>query len=120
MLLPSRDRSIKNFALAVAFTLIFGPVSHGAALAQTGAVANADAPTQANAEYAQGVSALQRGDLAAARAAFEKVLHLVPNNPEAHNSLGWVLLAQGQTDDAIFHFRAALRAKPAFAQAHIN
>ena len=63
---------------------------------------------------------MQRGDLAGARAAFEKVLRLVPNSPEGHNSLGWVLLAQGQTEEAIVHFRAALRAKPAFAQAHIN
>ena len=120
MRLPSRDRSIKIVVLAVAFTVIFGAVSSAAAWAQTGVIANADAATQANAEYGQGVGALQRGDLPGARAAFEKVLRLVPSSPEGHNSLGWVLLAQGQTDDAIVHFRAALRAKPAFAQAHIN
>src|ERR1700732_4088944 len=120
MSLPSSDRSIKNFALAVTFAVISGVVSHGALSAQTGVPAQADVAIQANAEYGRGVNALQRGDLAGARAAFEKVLRLVPSSPEGHNSLGWVLLAQGQTEEAIVHFRAALRAKPAFAQAHIN
>src|SRR3979411_3167842 len=43
--------------------------------------------------YQQGVRSLQKGDLAAARAAFEKVVRLAPNAPEGHNSLGWVLMA---------------------------
>src|ERR1700722_12155778 len=120
MRLPSRNQSNKNFVLAVSFIAIFGVVSLGVAPGQNTARAKTDAATEANAEYGRGVSALQRGDLVGARTAFEKVVRLVPGNPEGHNSLGWVLLAQGETGEAIAHFRAALRAKPTFAQAHIN
>ena len=61
-----------------------------------------------------------KGDLPAARAAFEKVVRLAPNAPEGHNSLGWVLLKTGNPDEAVAHLRAAVKLKPAFVQAHIN
>src|ERR1700736_1324338 len=51
---------------------------------------------KANAIYRQGMSALMKGDLVLARASFEKVLQLAPSSPEAHNSLGWVMMAQGE------------------------
>ena len=70
--------------------------------------------------YRQGMAALERRDLAAARAAFEKVVRLAPKSPEGHNSLGWVLLAQGEAQPAISQFRTALQFKPDFEQAHIN
>src|SRR5207302_1016856 len=62
----------------------------------------------------------QKGDLVSARADFEKVVRLAPNSPEGHNSLGWVLLAQGEIDSAIVHFRAAVKLNPDFALAHMN
>ncbi len=74
----------------------------------------------ANSFYNQGLDALQRQDLAGARAAFEKTIKLIPRSPEPHNSLGWVLLAQGETDAAIVQFKAAVNLKPDFAQAHMN
>src|SRR5271155_554587 len=89
-------------------------------LAQTDSTkANADA-ADANSIYGQGMAALQQRDLAGARAAFEKTVKLVPRSPEPHNSLGWVLLAQGETDAAILEFKAAVRLNPDFAQAHMN
>src|ERR1700681_653687 len=113
----SRFDSHRIFVCVILLAEVFSDVVPSFARpAQTGATTKADAAAQANAEYGQGVSDLQRGDLAAARAAFEKVLRLVPSSPEGHNSLGWVLLAQGETDEAIVHFRAALRAEPTFAQ----
>src|SRR6185437_14264750 len=72
--------------------------------------------TAANSIYSQGMNALQRRDLAAARAAFEKTVQMVPRSPEPHNSLGWVLLAQGETDAAVLEFKDALRLKPDFVQ----
>jgi Tfp pilus assembly protein PilF len=63
----------------------------------------------ANAIYSQGIAALQGRDLAGAREAFEKTVRLVPQSPEPHNSLGWVLLAQGETDAAIAEFKAAVK-----------
>jgi len=74
----------------------------------------------ANAIYSQGIAALQQRDLAGAREAFEKTVKLVPQSPEPHNSLGWVLLVQGETDAAIAEFKAAVQLKPDFAQAHMN
>ena len=70
--------------------------------------------------YQQGIRSLQKGDLAAARAAFEKVVRLAPNAPEGHNSLGWVLLKTGNLDEAVAQLRAAVKLKPDFVEAHIN
>src|SRR6266849_3750962 len=78
------------------------------------------APAQAEAIYAEGMQALQRGDLSTAETAFEKVLRLAPGSAEARNSLGWVLLAQEKIDPAIREFQAAVRLKPEFPQARIN
>ncbi len=41
-------------------------------------------------------------------------------NPLAHNSLGAVLTDQGQFDEAVAHFRKALKIKPDYAQARYN
>jgi Tfp pilus assembly protein PilF len=49
-------------------------------------------PDRAQAIYSQGMAALQKGDLEAARASFEKVVRIAPSSPDAHNSLGWVLM----------------------------
>jgi len=70
--------------------------------------------------YAQGIQALQRGDLAGAETAFNKVLRLAPSSAEAYNSLGWVLQAEGKIDPAIREFQAAIKLKPDFPLAHIN
>src|ERR1700733_15342848 len=53
---------------------------------------------QADQIYRQGIAALQQGDLATAKADFQKVVTIQPRSAEAHNSLGWVLLAQKQID----------------------
>src|SRR3977135_766479 len=70
--------------------------------------------------YTQGVRSLQKGDLAAARAAFEKVVRLGPNAPEGPNSVGWVILKTGNLDEAIAQLEAAVKLKPEFVEAHIN
>ncbi len=79
-----------------------------------------DRATQADEIYRQGITSLQHGDLAAARASFEKVVAIQPRSPEAHNSLGWVLLVQKQYDPAIAQFGAALDLRPDLFQAHMN
>ena len=75
---------------------------------------------QADEIYGQGITALQQGDLATAKADFERVVAIQPRSADAHNSLGWVLLAQKQVDPAIKQFGAALDLRPDFFQAHIN
>ena len=88
--------------------------------AQSAGAAKEDAAARASATYQEGLSALQQGDLVAARAAFERVLRLMPQSPEGHNSLGWVLFAQNEVDAAIGHYRTALKWRPEFVQAHVN
>src|SRR5262249_13793392 len=80
----------------------------------------AQVPAQTEEIYAQGLSALKEGNLPAAKIAFEKVVKAAPNSAEAHNSLGWVLLAAGQPDPAVAQFRIATKLKPELVQAHIN
>src|SRR6266550_2609726 len=107
-----RASSVKLFTLhspmcsiSIGAALLFF-FSMGAATraAQSAASPPSDAATRANALYQQGLSVLKKGDLASARTAFEKVVRLAPQSPESHNSLGWVLLAQGEVDRAIGHF----------------
>ena len=43
-----------------------------------------------------------------------------PGSWMAHNNLGNILQLQGRTDEAVGHFRQALRVKPDFAEAHYN
>src|SRR4029450_10776786 len=83
-------------------------------------VTGQNSPGSADAIYRQGMKALQGGDLTEARSAFEQAVKLAPRSPDAHNSLGWVLNAQGQAHDAVAEFQTALRLKPDFLQAHIN
>jgi Tfp pilus assembly protein PilF len=47
-------------------------------------------------------------------------LDVTTNNYRAHNALGSVLSQQGRADDAIGHFREAVRLEPAYAEARTN
>src|ERR1700740_3682120 len=73
-----------------------------------------------NQAFSDGASALERGDLAAARAAFTKAVGQNPRNAKAANALGLVMLAQNDAASAIPQFRAALRVQPSFVNARIN
>jgi len=42
------------------------------------------------------------------------------DNAIAHDGLGYVLLQNGKTDEALWHFQKALQISPNFAQAHYN
>lgn len=113
------NRGIPPIAIASFALLCLGLAGAnclGRALAgpQTTAVSSADAA------LSEGMSQLQRGDLAAARAAFEKAVKLAPGNAAAHNILGWTLLAQSEVEPAIVQFRAALRINPSFASGHMH
>jgi Flp pilus assembly protein TadD len=51
---------------------------------------------------------------------FRHAFAVTENNYLAHNDLGFVLFKKGQGDDAIIHYREAIRMKPDFAEARNN
>src|SRR5262249_55056726 len=90
-------------------------------LSVAAATSQTDGPSSSSRSlFEKGFSQLKSGDLAGARLSFEKSLRLSPQNALAHNSLGWVLFSQGNVNDAISHFRTALKIKPNFSDAEVN
>jgi tetratricopeptide (TPR) repeat protein len=55
-----------------------------------------------------------------ALAEFRKAIEIDPQFSRAHNNLGGVLAARGQTDEAIIEYRKALEIEPDYADAHNN
>jgi tetratricopeptide (TPR) repeat protein len=55
-----------------------------------------------------GKLSLSQGDLDQAELAFETAVDMAPNDPEAHNQLGEVLVRRGRSRDAITHFNRAI------------
>src|SRR2546426_4890960 len=94
--------------------LIFFHAAAAICAGQSAGPAKADAASRASATYQQGLSALRQGDLAFARAAFERVLRLVPQNPGGDKFFRWGVLAQKEIDFPLSHFPAGLRWKAEF------
>ena len=67
-----------------------------------------------------GQEALQSGDVARARTEIEKSVRLAPNDAEAQSALGWLLAQQGESDAAVAHLRAAIKAKPGFVAVRLT
>jgi tetratricopeptide (TPR) repeat protein len=65
-------------------------------------------PTNKDAWYYLGRAYYSKGQLPEARAAFEKVLELHPQDTKAQTNLGLVLETSGQTDAAIEAYRTAI------------
>jgi Tetratricopeptide repeat/WD40-like Beta Propeller Repeat len=60
------------------------------------------------------------GDLAGAKAGWQKALELDPADARANNGLGIVLGMQGRSDDAVPYFRKAVQAQGDFFEAFYN
>jgi tetratricopeptide (TPR) repeat protein len=74
----------------------------------------------ADADYREGVRALNRGDLAAARRLFAEVVRLAPAAEQGHSALGAVLVRQGQVPEGIRELQKALTIKPTDQSAEEN
>jgi tetratricopeptide (TPR) repeat protein len=70
------------------------------------------------AELEAGNAALEKGDLAAAAAAYESVAAKAPDLPQVHHNLGLVYRRQGDVAKAEAAFRRASELDPAFPEAH--
>ncbi|HKP73403.1 MAG TPA: tetratricopeptide repeat protein, partial [Pyrinomonadaceae bacterium] len=103
------------FALALAFVAARPRVTHVGA--QTRAVRTAQT---ADAQVAEGASALERGDARAARTSFQRALELDRDNIAAHTYLGVLADREGDLAEAERHFAAAAIAAPTSPQARNN
>jgi predicted Zn-dependent protease len=63
---------------------------------------------------------MTQNDLKGARAELETSIRLRPNNPDAINNLGAVLLRMGLTQEALERFEECRRIAPDFDRAAIN
>lgn len=54
------------------------------------------------------------------RTLWSQVLRIEPNSPVARNNVGNLLMRDGRVVEATAHYRAAVAAKPAYAEAHDN
>jgi predicted O-linked N-acetylglucosamine transferase (SPINDLY family) len=67
-----------------------------------------------------GIANLSTGKFNQARAAFERVTQISPNDPDAHNNLGIALNELGQREDAIAVFKHVLSLSPNYVGAYNN
>lgn len=75
---------------------------------------------QADAEYREGVAALNRNDLRAAEQKFEAVVRLAPGVEQGHSALGAVLVREGQWAAGTRELEKALAIKPGDSSAEMN
>jgi tetratricopeptide (TPR) repeat protein len=77
-------------------------------------------PNYAPALYFLALAAKQDNDLPRSSELFEKLLALQPGNPDAQFLLGQNLEHQGNSSDAVAHWKLALQADPNYSQALYN
>ncbi|WP_347302768.1 aspartyl/asparaginyl beta-hydroxylase domain-containing protein [Croceibacterium sp. TMG7-5b_MA50] len=77
-------------------------------------------PSDLQRSLAAGQEAARRGDVAAARAAYQAALDAAPGHAAAHNALGVLALNTGEPAEAERHFTAAADADPQAAELWIN
>lgn len=90
------------------------------ALLQAAQTAHEQNPNDARWQLLLGVAQAQTQQLGQARTTFENMTKRYPELPEAHNNLGLVLAALGQSAEAKQAFEQALRANPGFDLAKKN
>lgn len=75
---------------------------------------------EADADYRDGVAALNRNDLKTAESKFEAVVHLVPSVEQGHSALGAVLVREGQWAAGTRELEKAVSLKPDDSAAQLN
>ena len=75
---------------------------------------------QADADYRQGVAALNGNDLKTAQLKFEEVTKLAPSAEQGHSALGAVLVRQGRFEAGTHELEKALAIKPNDEGAQLN
>ena len=75
---------------------------------------------QADADYREGVAALNQSDLKTAQAKFEAVTRLAPTAEQGHSALGAVLIREGKWATGTRELEQALAIKPGDGAAQLN
>jgi protein O-GlcNAc transferase len=75
---------------------------------------------QADADYRQGVTALNQNDLKTAQVKFEAVVRLAPAAEQGHSALGAVLVREGQVTAGMRELEKALAIQPSDSAAQMN
>lgn len=70
--------------------------------------------------YRRGAAAMQGGDGAGARAAFEQTLKIIPAHPLALIRLGDLALASGEETEALGFFEKAIAANPEYPEGYVK
>lgn len=78
------------------------------------------APNNAVYKYKLSIALRQAGDEAGERTQLEAAVKLDPKVAGAQNELGYILARTGDAEGAVEHFRLAVEAAPAWAEAWIN
>jgi FkbM family methyltransferase len=84
------------------------------------AAAPVDSESAADAEVVRGTTLFERGDSAAAEAAFRKALTHQPNHAHATMNLGTALKRQRRITESLEYFKRAVEIRPDWASAHSN
>jgi tetratricopeptide (TPR) repeat protein len=75
---------------------------------------------QLSAHLDRGWDLAQKGDAAGALACARRALELDPKSPEVHNLLGFAAALDGDTDEAIEHYRQAVTLDETYFEAMLN
>ena len=110
--------------IAVAFMRQILPLGLSFLIVSLPGAAHAQEPSaalrQADAEYREGVAALNHNDLETARTRFEAVTRLAPTAEQGHSALGAILVRQGQWVAGTRELEKALAIKPNDSDAQLN
>ena len=77
-------------------------------------------PETASSLYDQGVFALNKGDLKAARSLFERALQLNPRDPHLFYSMAVTLLQSGLIEECLAHLDQCIQLQPRFRSQALN
>jgi tetratricopeptide (TPR) repeat protein len=82
--------------------------------------ASAECRPEGRKQFAEGLEALARGNLAVAAAQFTALVQAQPDCAEARNNLAVVQVEQGRLGEAIVELRRALELRPDYDRARVN
>ncbi len=110
-------RALRHIALAVAIAVGLGAGTAAPVLAM-GTSDPAPAAKPKNADFEAGKAAVAKEDWASAIASLKKATAAEPNNPEAHNLLGYATRKSGDPRGSLVHYQQALALDPKHIGAH--